>query len=219
LKAGGVREGVLFSMLPDEIRSQDPLLAAVAPYSPPSYDALLASAKTAIPSGVPRIILTRILPALISLSYLHARLPKEVASIAALHSMTIGQLATAPGITHDIRAGIALGLCARWGAEIADRNEMSRYEDLAGELAYWSIYCGRILSVLGVVYPTGKIHQEKVWFKLESGKQWGVAIRIADHAMPVQKVVDGFGKRIKSILGKERWKGPKFNVRVEYVVA
>jgi len=74
-------------MLPAEIRSQDPLLAAVAPYSPPSYDALLVSAKKAIPSGVPKIILGRILPALVSLSYLHARLPKEVASIAALHSM------------------------------------------------------------------------------------------------------------------------------------
>jgi retrograde regulation protein 2 len=217
IHAGGVREGVLFSMLTEDIRSQDPLLAAVAPYSPASYDALLAAARLAIPTMAPRIILTRILPALVSLSYLHARLPKEVASIAALHSMTIGQLAIAPGITHDIRATIALGLCARWGSEVADRNEMARYEELAGDLTYWSIYCGRVMSILGVVYPTGRIHQDKVWFSLERGKEWGVAIRIADHTTPVRSVVDGFGKRIKSILGKERWKGPKYDVRVEYV--
>jgi retrograde regulation protein 2 len=219
LTTGGVREGVLYSMLPKEIRSQDPLLAAVAPYSPASYDAILASAKTAIPTIAPEVILTRILPALVSLSYLHARLPKEVASIAALHSMTIGQLAAAPGITHDIRAAIALGLCMRWGGEVADRYEMARYEDIAGDLSFWSIYCGKVLSVIGVVHPTGTAYQEKVWFTLESGKDWGVAIRITDHAIPVQSVVDSFQKRIKSILGKDRWKGAKYDVRVEYITS
>jgi hypothetical protein len=169
----------------------------------------------ALPSNVPRIILNRILPALVSLSYLHARLPKEVASIAALHSMTIGQLAAAPGITHNIRAGIALGLCARWGSEIADRGEMARYEDVAGDLAFWCIYCGRVLAILGVVYPTGEIRHEKVWLAVERGKEWSVVVRLVDRALPVLDVVESFGKRVKSCLGKERWKGPKFEVRIE----
>jgi retrograde regulation protein 2 len=214
---GGVREGVLFSKLPVEIRDQDPLLAAVAPYAPPSYNELLAAAKLAMPGIVPSIILSRILPALVSLSYLHARLPKEIASIAALHSMTIGQLAAAPGITHDIRAGIALGLCARWGSEIADREEMARYEDLAGDLAYWCIYCGRVLGVLGVVYPTGRVVEEKVSFVVGRGKEWGVTIRLKDQAVPVMSVIGDFGKRIKSILGKEKWQGLKYEVNVEDV--
>jgi retrograde regulation protein 2 len=191
------------------------LLAAVTLYSPPSYDELLATAKTAMPGFLPPKVLLRILPALVSLSYIHSRLPKEVASIAALHSMTIGQLATAPGITHEIRAGIALGLCARWGSEIADKDEMARYEDLAGDLAYWCIYCGKVLSVLGAVYPTGTIYERKVWFSLERGKEWGVAVRLNDLAIPVRSVVDSFGKRIKSILGKDRWKGLKYEVRIE----
>ena len=131
--------------------------------------------------------------------------------------MTIGQLAAAPGITHDVRAGIALGLCARWGTEIADKEEMARYEDLAGELAYWCIYCGKVLAILGVVYPTGKIYEEKVRFTLERGKEWGVEVRLADSAAPVLSVVATFGSRIKSILGKERWKGLKYEVRIEYV--
>jgi retrograde regulation protein 2 len=215
LTVGGVREGVLFSIFPKEIREQDPLLAAVAPYSPQSYDALLAAAKLAIPSHVPQVILKRILPSIVSLAYLHARLPKEVASIAALHSMTIGQLAAAPGIKHDIRAAIALGLCARWGSEIADRGEMARYEDIAGDLAFWSIYCGKAVAVLGVVYPTGEIHQEMVTFTLERGKEWGVAVKLSDKAAPVLDVAENFGKRIKSILGKDRWKGPKYEVRIE----
>jgi retrograde regulation protein 2 len=198
-----------------EIRSQDPLQAAVAPFSPASYDALLAAVKLAMPSITPPQISFRILPALVSLSYLHSRLPKEVASIAALHSMTIGQLAAAPGITHNIRAAIALGLCARWGSEVADKDEMARYEDLAGDLAFWSYYCGNVLSILGVVYPTGKIYEEKVWFTLERGKEWGVALRLTDQSQPVLSVVDSFGKRIKSILGKDRWKGFKYQVRVE----
>jgi retrograde regulation protein 2 len=216
LRLGGVREGVLFSKLPKEIRIQDPLLAAVAPYSPPSYDAILATAKLAVPSIAPAQVLHRILPALVSLAYLHSDLPKEVASIAALHSMTIGQLAAAPGITHNIRAGIALGLCARWGSEVADREEMARYEDLAGDLAFWCIYCGKVVSVLGVVYPTGKISTQKVWLSLERGKEWGVLVRLAESATPVISVIDSFGKRIKSILGKDRWKGLKYEVRVDY---
>ena len=215
LSGGGVREGVLFSKLPQEIRVQDPLLAAVAPYSSESYDQLLAAARKAMPGYVPPVVLLRVLPALVSLMYLHSRQPKEVASIAALHSMTIGQLATAPGITHEIRAAIALGLSARWGREIADKEEMARYEDLAGELAYWSIYCGKVLSVLGVVYPTGKIYEQKVWFSLERGDLWGVAVKLVDHSLPVQKVVNAFGKRIASILGKSRWKGFKYDVRIE----
>lgn len=210
---------MLFAKLPEEIRVQDPLSAAVAPYAPSSYDALLEAAKSAMPTAmaslVPPEIMSRILPALVSLSYLHARLPKEVASIAALHSMTIGQLAAAPGITHNIRAAIALGLCARWGSEIADRDEMARYEELAGDLAFWGIYCGKVVGVLGVVYPTGKIIQEKVWFSLERGKEWGVFVKLADKAAPVRDVVETFGKRIKSILGKDRWKGLKYKVRVE----
>ena len=212
-----MREGVLFAKLAKEIRVQDPLLAAVAPYSPASYDAILVAAKSAMPSLIPEHLVSRVLPALVSLSYLHSRLPKEVASIAALHSMTIGQLAAAPGITHNIRAGIALGLCARWGSEVADKEEMARYEQLAGDLAYWCIYCGKVLGILGVVYPTGKVYQEKVWFQLERGKEWGVFVKLAEHATPVRSVVDDFGKRIKSILGKDNWKGLKYEVRVEYI--
>jgi len=209
---------VLFATFPEEIRVQDPLSAAVAPYRPASYEALLQAANAAMPSFVSRSeVASRILPALVSLSYLHAKLPKEVASIAALHSMTIGQLAAAPGITHNIRAAIAIGLCARWGSEIADRDEMARYEDLAGDLVFWSIYCGKVLSLLGVVYPTGKIIQEKVWFSVEWGKEWCVVVKLVDKAAPVRDVVDNFGKRIKSVLGKDRWKGLKYEVRVDYL--
>jgi len=204
---------VLFSKLPPEIRSQDPLLAAVAPYAPPSYDALLAAAKLALPGITPPQVAHRLLPALVSLSYVHARLPKEVASIAALHSMTIGQLATAPGITHDIRSAIALGLAARWGTEIADKEEAARYEDLAGDLAFWVIYCGKVLAVLGVVYPTGRVSEEKVSFRVGRGKEWGVEVKLKGPvALPVKEVIGDFGKRIKSILGKERWKGFKYEV-------
>jgi hypothetical protein len=204
---------VLFSKLPQEIRIQDPLLAAVAPYAPPSYETLLAAAKLALPGITPNQIPARLLPALVSLSYLHARLPKEVASIAALHSMTIGQLAAAPGITHNLRAAIAIGLAARWGNEIADKEEAARYEDLAGDLAFWVIYCGKVLAVLGVVYPTGRIVEEKVQFRVGRGKEWGVEVRFMESvALPVRGVVDSFGKRIKSILGKEKWKGFKYEV-------
>jgi retrograde regulation protein 2 len=214
---GGVREGVLFAKLPKEVRTEDPLLAAVAPYSPASYNILLSMAKASIPPFAPPEIIARILPAIVSLSYLHSRLPKEVASIAALHSMTIGQLAAAPGITHDIRAGIALGLCERWGREIADKEEMARYEDVAGDLAFWCFYCGRVMSVLGVVYPTGVVNEEKVSFSLEAGKEWCVVVKLADKATPVTSVMDSFGKRIKSILGKDRWKGSKYEVRIMYI--
>jgi hypothetical protein len=199
------------------VRTQDPLLAAVAPYAPPSYEALLAAAKQALPGITPPQISDRLLPALVALSYLHARLPKEVASIAALHSMTIGQLAAAPGITHNIRAAIALGLAARWGNEIADKEEAARYEELAGDMAFWVIYCGKVLAVLGVVYPLGRVTEEKASFRVGRGKEWGVEVKLVGGvALPVRGVVDSFGKRVKSILGKEKWKGFKYEVHMEY---
>jgi hypothetical protein len=129
--------------------------------------------------------------------------------------MTIGQLATTPGITHDVRAAIALGLCARWGAEIADREEMARYELLAGDLKFWGIYCGRVMGVLGTVYPTGRVEVEKVRFELERGKEWGVKVWLGERSVIVLGVVEGFGKRIRSALGKENWKGLKYEVRIE----
>ena len=171
----------------------------------------------AIPSFAPIQVISRILPAVVSLAYLHGRLPKEVASIAALHSMTIGQLAAAPGITHNIRAAIALGLCERWGRELLDKEEMARYEDIAGDLAYWSIYCGRVMSVLGIVYPTGQIDPGKVWFSLDKGNEWLVIVRLTDPATPVKNILEKFGKRIKSVLGRDRWKGMKYEVKVDYI--
>ena len=191
------------------------MLAGVTPYSPKSYAQLLSAATNAMPDLTPSIIRSRILPALVSLSYLHSKLPKEVASIAALHSMTIGQLASIPGITHDIRAAIALSLCIRWGSEVPDLNEPARYEELAGDLKFWAIYCGRVLAVLGIVYPTGEITTEKIRFMVGRGKEWSVEIWRGDiGSVVVDSVIAGFGKRIKSVAGKENWKGLKYEVRI-----
>lgn len=180
---GGVREGVLYSTLPREIRSQDPLIIASRPYAPLLVKKYLELLKTAIPINVvPIEIYERIAPALCNLAFVHSSYPKELQPTAALHVAITGIISGSHGLSHHTRALIGISLCERWGGDIPpaeqifrdslcdlvkrdggnsglSKNEMER-------LIYWSKYIGTLMYVICGVHPGGNLRDDVFNFKI-----------------------------------------------------
>ncbi|RPA95878.1 Ppx-GppA-domain-containing protein [Choiromyces venosus 120613-1] len=210
---GGVREGALFEKLPPEIRAQDPLLVATLPYAPKSTNLISLLLNYALPRSAPYILRSETALALSNLLTYHSNIPKESRASCGLHSTSTGILASAHGLTHETRALLALSLCERWGGEVSDSNLKTRLEDLVGpELAYWARYLGAIARVVGSVYPTGVIREEKLRFfatDVIGGAVVGggaivlkVAIRDGDPSTAAIMVIEGIKDLAK--IGKKK---------------
>ncbi|CAI4463064.1 CRB_1a_G0017880.mRNA.1.CDS.1 [Saccharomyces cerevisiae] len=166
---GGVREGSLYSLLPKEIRAQDPLLIASRPYAPLLTEKYLYLLRTSIPQeDIPEIVNERIAPALCNLAFVHASYPKELQPTAALHVATRGIIAGCHGLSHRARALIGIALCSRWGGNIPESEEKYSQEleqvvlregDKAEALriVWWTKYIGTIMYVICGVHPGGNI--------------------------------------------------------------
>ena len=171
---GGLREGLLFSDLSDDVRSQHPLVAATAPYAPISADAMIQLLKTGLPPSrspdparsLPHFLTdTAYLAAVINLSYLQASHSKDIQSAAALRCTTTGVLASAHGLAHMDRALVALTLCQRWGGDISpgDVPFHQGLEKLVGaERAWWAKYLGTLAGAIGATYPSGRIAEQRL---------------------------------------------------------
>ncbi|QLG74629.1 hypothetical protein HG535_0G05120 [Zygotorulaspora mrakii] len=166
---GGVREGTLYSILPREIRAQDPLIIASRPYAPLLADKYLQLLKEAIPEGeVPEITFKRIAPALCNLAFVHASYPKELQPTAALHVATTGIIAGCHGLSHRARALVGIALCSRWGGDIPEVEEqyMRSLEEIVmrdgnklerKRIIWWTKYIGTIMYVICGVHPGGNL--------------------------------------------------------------
>ncbi|KAH3900798.1 Rtg2p SCDLUD_002251 [Saccharomycodes ludwigii] len=166
---GGVREGTLYSILPREIRAQDPLHIASRPYSPLLASKYLDLLKTAMPlDEIPPMIYKRVAPALCNLAFVHASYPKELQSTAALHVATTGIIAGCHGLSHRIRALIGIALCDRWGGDIPqpELEYKKKLEEVVlrdgdrsqrEKLIWWTKYIGTIMYVICGVHPGGNI--------------------------------------------------------------
>ncbi|ODV87201.1 hypothetical protein CANARDRAFT_5754 [[Candida] arabinofermentans NRRL YB-2248] len=177
---GGVREGVLYSMIPNEIKIEDPILTATRPYAPLlayKYGELL---KSGLPdSFVPEEVTLRVVPALCNIAFVHCSYPKELQPTAALHVATTGIIAGSHGLSHKIRALIGIACCERWGADIPPSEETysSNLEKLVLEadpengesLIYWTKYCGKMMHVICGIHPGGNIRAGSLFFKVKSG--------------------------------------------------
>ena len=134
---GGLREGAIYSVLPLEVRSRDPLEAATQEFSPGTDSVsesggvprgrhvpkFLAILRSALPSRritnnklVPES-LERIISAVANTLNVHASYPKDICASAALRSTSTGAIfaSGAHGIRHWDRAALAVALCERWG--------------------------------------------------------------------------------------------------------
>lgn len=166
---GGVREGTLYSILPREIRAQDPLTIATRPYAPLLAEKYLELLKSAVPKELfSDITYKRIAPALCNLAFVHASYPKELQPTAALHVATSGIIAGCHGLSHRARALIGIALCNRWGGELPDVEEdyMRSLEDIVlrdgnkperKKIIWWTKYIGTIMFVICGVHPGGNI--------------------------------------------------------------
>lgn len=166
---GGVREGTLYSILPREIRAQDPLIIATRPYAPLLAEKYLQLLKSAIPEDlINDITYRRIAPALCNLAFVHASYPKELQPTAALHVATSGIIAGCHGLSHRARALIGIALCNRWGGDIPDveENYMRSLEEIVlrdgnklerKRIIWWTKYIGTIMYVICGVHPGGNI--------------------------------------------------------------
>jgi retrograde regulation protein 2 len=180
---GGVREGVLYSTLPREIRSQDPLLIASRPYAPLLAQKYLQLLSTALPSRhVPNEVIERIAPALCNLAFVHASYPKELQPTAALHVAITGIIAGSHGLSHHTRALIGIALCDRWGgdlppSEVKFRDSLCDLVKRDGggsgksriemeRLVWWSKYIGTLMYVICGVHPGGNIRDGVFNFKI-----------------------------------------------------
>ncbi|EAW06541.1 retrograde regulation protein 2 [Aspergillus clavatus NRRL 1] len=170
---GGVREGFLFDRLPQEIRAEHPLLAATSPYAPPSADAIRGLLQSALPtSPSPRTSLqppesfnNYLLGALANLLYAHSHVYRASQSAAALHCTTTGILSSTNCLTHVDRALLALILCERWAGDLPP-SDQAYYRQLSrcvsAQERWWCQYLGRIATLIGAVYPAGRI-PEACW--------------------------------------------------------
>jgi retrograde regulation protein 2 len=115
---------------------------------------------------------------------LHGNVPKESRASCGLHATTTGVLASVHGLTHQMRALLALALCQRWGGEVSDSNLKTRLQELVGsELEFWCRYLGAVAAVVGAVYPAGVLvgNEERVRFfgeERSGGGKEGVLLRI-----------------------------------------
>lgn len=165
----GVREGTLYSILPREIRAQDPLVIATRPYAPLLAHKYLELLRTAIPTKeIPRIVYQRIAPALCNLAFVHASYPKELQPTAALRVGTSGIIAGCHGLSHRARALVGIALCNRWGGDIPEPEEEHKklLEDIVlrdgdklerERTIWWTKYIGTIMYVICGVHPGGNI--------------------------------------------------------------
>jgi retrograde regulation protein 2 len=165
---GGVREGFLFDMFEPEIRKQDPLLVATVPYATSSADSIYELLRSSLPETpspihsrhVPQTFSPSLLHAISNLLFVHASVPRETRPAAGLYSTTTGILAPANSLAHRDRAIIALVLSERWPGDLAPAEEHFQKrlcQFVSVEEAWWSQYLGRVASLIGDVYPAGRV--------------------------------------------------------------
>lgn len=178
---GGVREGFLYDQLHADIRKEDPLLVATAPYMPVSarsiFDLLVSALpKTSSPimgRHVPSSFTSSLVHAVANLCFAHFSVPRESRSAAGLYSTTTGILASANSISHTDRAILALILSDRWAGDLAPAEEafqqrLRRFVSV--EEAWWCQYLGRVATLIGDVYPAGRIPNDEQ--RISIGTDW-----------------------------------------------
>ncbi|KKK25903.1 hypothetical protein ARAM_003155 [Aspergillus rambellii] len=236
---GGVREGFLFDRLPQEVRAQDPLLAATLQHASPSPGAITKLLLSALPehpspinsSRTPSSWSPHFIAAVANLLFAHSQVPRESRSAAALHSTTTGLLASTNCVSHSERAQIALILTERWAGDLAPADEAYWHQlvrCVSPQEAWWCQYLGRIATLIGDVHPAGRVSEthwrielETLWDSIIKKKERRDLLRLrvkcnANNGFVATSVRDHVEK-ISKIGKKKNWIR-EYGVRVEVVV-
>ncbi|KAI9739992.1 MAG: hypothetical protein M1818_005048 [Claussenomyces sp. TS43310] len=165
--SGGNREGILYMKLPAEIRDSNPLtlLPSSSDNSHPtaSIDTIVNTLQTALPTPSPPTLTPELLHYIARNTWLSMGEADDVNSAKALHNPISGSVAALPGLTHDLRAMLALSLCARWGADLSPIDGLlyQNLQQLLGpQLSFWCQYLGALARFLGVIFPTFPVNAQ-----------------------------------------------------------
>lgn len=200
---GGVREGLLYGNLPEEVRARDALEVASTSFAPISAVILTDLLSSALPEcGLHRSLVS----AIVNLLYCFDSHPKDIRAAAALRSTTTGLLANTHGISHYDRTNLALVLCERWGGEddlpLSDRSFLHNLEELEGPTGvWWTRYLGCMANGIAKVYPTGRVRDPLVMVSVEGMNT--LKIRITPLRKDVISIAQHWAKRLKK-LGKRK---------------
>jgi len=163
--SGGNREGVLYMKLPLLVRESDPLqiLPGCLDSRPgASADAIVSVLSESLPDTCPSIFSANLLRYIACQTWINMGASDDTNSAKALHCPISGLIAGLPGLTHRIRAVIALTMCARWGTDLGpiDRLLYSNLRQLVGaSTSFWCDHVGTVARLLANVlpaYPTDK---------------------------------------------------------------
>ncbi len=157
--SGGNREGVLFMKLPVEMREAHPL--PLLPGGDPAQGTEIISTiatkiLSGIPDGYPKIFSHHVIHYIVKSIWQDMGDPADANSAKALHNPISGQLAGLPGLTHELKAVLALALCARWGSVLGpgDRKLHDNLQALIGvETSWWCQFIGLLANFLATVMP------------------------------------------------------------------
>ncbi|KAI0997545.1 hypothetical protein K3495_g10643 [Podosphaera aphanis] len=231
---GGNREGALFMKLPPEIRESDPFPLLPTPsqdQDPAILSSLVDLLITALPSSYPAIFTNNILYFIVRKIWSHQGLDDN--SSRALHDCISGTLAGLPGLTHEIRAVLALILTARWGLDLAliDAQIVRNLQEIVRpEIAWWCQYIGMISCLLSEIFPvfpkSDELQGNPVQFEAISsdslgkkGKKSGVVLIVSLNKDACEGIPDGSDhlKKLLKKVGKDLQLGWK--LKVEIVIA
>ena len=164
---GGVREGLLYSGLPDSIRTQNPLVTSTTQHAPQSAAELTKLLRDAVPFALE----SEFSQATTNLLYLHGPLPKDNRVAAALRCTTTGALAGVHGLSHRDRCLLALILCERWGGQVSasDTPFLDSLEALGGPLNWWMRFIGRTAKGIADLFPAGVVRSNEKTVSVQSG--------------------------------------------------
>ena len=156
--SGGNREGVLYMKLPPKVRESHP--APLLPGGHSSHHgivhAVVDKTISALPKGYPSVFSEELLHYIARNIWIDMGNPADANSAKALHNPISGPLAGLPGLDHQLRAIVALTMCARWGTDLGpiDRIPYNNLRTLIGpELSWWCEYIGTIAALLAAVIP------------------------------------------------------------------
>lgn len=163
--SGSNREGALMMKLPREIRESNPLdaLARVPDEEKPVYDVAIQKLKDSLPKEVDFSSTPTILTAGLGHLFLHEIWNRQGydadsnTSFALNHAVT-GHAET-PGLSHSVRALLAITTAARWGGNLGPLDTQLS-TGMIGLLAnqhedspFWATYIGAVAEVLCIILP------------------------------------------------------------------
>lgn len=228
---GGVREGYLFSSLPNAIQIKQPLVVATKSFSQDCSHIIQGLLKNALPPGhvssdptkVDDVFSSELIEAFANTMFVHSTHSKDLQASAALRFTTSGILAGVHGLTHESRTILALLLCARWGDEIPPIDavfKQSLEKLVSGRIFLWFIrYLGSIAALIAAIYPAGvpgKIQSKRLALKscrLPSDTEYGKMQLQVSFGRDLDEIM--LAKEIKNIekIGKKKnWVGGKGGV-------